>query len=76
MENKMPEMPKTEPVKPSVVLPEKLIKDVPPPVMKLQDCNPSNYLITPEGKGKIKAVSTLTNEVFVGTMKEFNERIK
>jgi len=78
-DNKMPAPPveKTEkPVEPVIPMPKKMVRDVAKPVLKFRDSNVSNYMISPLGNGQIEARSSLTGEVFVGTIKEFNERVK
>jgi len=78
-DNKMPAPPveKTEkPAEPAIPMPKKLVRDVAKPVLKFRDNNVSNYMIKPLGNGQIEARSSLTGELFVGTIKEFNERVK
>ena len=77
----MPETPNEKPVEgvstePVIPMPKKLVREVAKPILKFRDSNVSNYMIKPLGNGQIEARSSLTGELFVGTIKEFNERVK
>ena len=65
-------------IKPTVPKKEATVESA--PVTKkeavLNDKNPSNWILTPLGDGTLRARNSKTNELFEGTLDEFNKALR